>query len=156
MNQRRAALEAICRQHRIAILYSFGSRAREVLAWLDETESVLAPSPSDVDIGAKPVRLPPKSEEWGWGPKEPENALNLNLEVALAHALEDFLGVKRVDLVNLDSASPYLAAEIIHGERLYAEDEYAADNYDLYILRQEADLAPLEEERARLLLGADT
>lgn len=56
MNQRRAALEAICKQHRIAILYSFGSRAREVLAWLDQTDSVLAPGPSDVDIGVRPVR----------------------------------------------------------------------------------------------------
>ncbi|MDE0068891.1 MAG: hypothetical protein OXO48_04215 [Caldilineaceae bacterium] len=156
MSQRRAALEAVCRQHRIVILYSFGSRAREVLAWLDEAESVLAPGPSDVDIGAKPVRLPSTADERGWGPKEPESALDLNSAVALAHSLEDLFGVQRVDLVNLDSASPYLAAEIVHGERLYAEDEYAADNFDLYILRQEADLAPLEEERARLLLGTDT
>ena len=61
--------------------------------------------------------------------------------------------MERIDLVNLDNANPFLAAEVIHGERLYAESEYAADNYDLYILRQEGDLAYLEEERARLLLG---
>ena len=73
--------------------------------------------------------------------------------MALGHALEDLLGVDRVDIVNLDIANPFLAAEAVHGERLYAENEYAADNYDLYILRQEGDLAFLEEERARLLLG---
>ena len=137
-NQKRAALEAICQQHGVAILYSFGSRARETLAWLDEPDSVLAPGPSDVDLGVKPL---------------PATDFNWKTEVALGHALEDLLGVDRVDIVNLDSASPFLAAEAVHGERLYAENEYAADNYDLYILRQEGDLAFLEEERARLLLG---
>ena len=100
--------------------------------------------------------MPPKSGEWSWREKEPDSTLNLKAEVALTQALEEFFGVQRVDLVNLDSANPYLAAEVIHGERLYAEDDYMADNYDLYILRQEADLAPLEEEMARLLLGIDT
>ena len=137
-NQKRAALEAICQQHGVAILYSFGSRARETLGWLDEPDSVLAPGPSDVDLGVKPL---------------PATEFNWRTEVALGHALEDLLGVRRVDLVNLDNANPFLAAEIVHGERLYAENEYAADNYDLYILRQEGDLAFLEEERARLLLG---
>ena len=141
MNRRRAALEAICPEYGIAILYSFGSRAREALAWLDDPAATLAPGPSDVDIGVKPL---------------PAVKLNWREEVAMAQALEEFLGVQRVDPVNLDNANPYLAAEIIHGERLYAEDEYAADNYDLYILRQEADLAPLEEEMARLLLRTDT
>ena len=115
MNQRRAVLEAICREHGVAILYSFGSRARETLAWLDDSASLLASGPSDVD-----------------------------------------LGVKRVGLVHLDSANPCLAAEIIHGDRLYAEDVYAADNYDLYIMGQVADLAFLKGESARLLLGIAT
>ena len=156
MNRRRTALDAICQNCGVAILYGFGSRARELLAWLDDAAAVLAPGPSDVDIGVKPVRLPPKSGEWSWREKEPDSTLNLKAEVALTQALEEFFGVQRVDLVNLDSANPYLAAEVIHGERLYAEDDYMADNYDLYILRQEADLAPLEEEMARLLLGIDT
>ncbi len=156
MNRRRAALEAICRENGVAILYSFGSRARETLAWLDDPAAVLAPGPSDVDIGVKPVWSPPRSGGWGWRQPEPDVKMDWKAEVALAQALEDFLGVQRVDLVNLDNANPYLAAEVIHGERLYAEDEYGADNYDLYILRQEADLAPLEEEMARLLLGIAT
>jgi len=83
----------------------------------------------------------------------PDSDFSWKTEVALGHALEDLLGVDRVDMVNLDSANPFLAAEVVHGERLYAESEYAAYNYDLYILRQEGDLAFLEEERARLLLG---
>ncbi len=137
-NRKRSALEALCRQHGVAILYSFGSRARETLAWLDDPDAVLAAGPSDVDLGVKPL----PATEFSW-----------KTEVALEQALEDLLGVERIDLINLDNANPFLAAEVIHGERLYAESEYAADNYDLYILRQEGDLAYLEEERARLLLG---
>ncbi|RME55899.1 MAG: hypothetical protein D6790_15500, partial [Caldilineae bacterium] len=52
-------------------------------------------------------------------------------------------------------ASPYLEAEVIHGERLYAQDEYKADLYDLYMLRREEDLLFLEDERARMILRMD-
>ncbi len=138
MNRRRVALEAICREHSVAILYSFGSRAKEMLAWLNDPEAILAPGPSDVDLGVKPL---------------PATKFNWKTEVALEQALQDLLGVERIDLVNLDNVNPFLAAEVVHGERLYAESEYAADNFDLYILRQEGDLAFLEDERARLLLG---
>lgn len=138
VNRKRAALAGLCRRHGVAILYSFGSLARETLAWLDDPEAVLAPGPTDVDLGAKPLQ----GADFNW-----------KTEVALGHALEDLLGVNRVDLVNLDNAGPFLAAEAVHGERLYAENQYAADNYDLYILRQEGDLAFLEEARARLILG---
>jgi hypothetical protein len=66
--------------------------------------------------------------------------------------LEDFLGVSRVDLVSLPEADPFLAANIIRGERLCARDTYLADEYDLYILRRAGDLAPLERERMALIL----
>ncbi|MCY4412573.1 MAG: nucleotidyltransferase domain-containing protein [Caldilineaceae bacterium] len=138
MNRRRVALGALCREHSVAILYSFGSRAKEVLAWLNDPEAILAPGPSDVDLGIKPL---------------PATEFNWKTEVALEQALQDLLGVERIDLVNLDNVNPFLAAEVVHGERLYAKSEYAADNFDLYILRQEGDLAFLEDERARLLLG---
>jgi uncharacterized protein len=72
-------------------------------------------------------------------------------KAALAVELEDLFSVGRVDLVVLPEAAPFLAANIIRGERLYAADEYLADEYDLYILRRAGDLAPLEEERLALL-----
>jgi hypothetical protein len=74
-------------------------------------------------------------------------------KVRLALDLEDFLGCSRVDLVVLDEADPFLAAEIIRGERLYAQDTYIADEYDLYVLRRAGDLIPLERERIALILG---
>jgi hypothetical protein len=74
-------------------------------------------------------------------------------KVRLARALEDLFGCTRVDLVVLGEADPFLAVEIIRGERLYADDSYQADEYDLYVLRRAGDLAPLERERQALILG---
>ena len=138
MIERLELLAETCRRFQIEILYAFGSRAREVKNWL-EGVPVLAAGPSDVDIGAKPAR---------------GVVLEVYDKVRLALALEDLLGVNRVDLVMLPEADPFLAANVIRGERLYAADGYRADEYDLYVLRRAGDLAPLERERMALILGA--
>ena len=67
-------------------------------------------------------------------------------------ALEDLFDVGRVDLVVLPEADPFLAVNVIRGERLFADNAYLADEYDLYVLRRAADLLPLERERQRLIL----
>jgi hypothetical protein len=141
MNKRQAALEKICRQFDVAILYSFGSRAAEVRDWVEENRDHLPAGLSDADIGAK--ALPGKK----WSVKE---------KVQLAGALEELLGVGRVDLVCLSEADPFVAAEIIRGERLFASDGHEADEYELYVLRRAGDLAPLERERMALVLGEPT
>ncbi|MXZ22854.1 MAG: hypothetical protein F4Y84_20060 [Caldilineaceae bacterium SB0665_bin_25] len=137
-NRKRAALKAICQQHGVVILYSFGSRARETLAWLDDPKAVLTPDPSDVDLGVKPL---------------PATDFNRKTEVVLELALEGLLGVESVVLVNLQCADPFFAFEVIKGERLYAESEYSADNYDLYIMAQVGDLTYLKEVTEPLLFG---
>ena len=73
-------------------------------------------------------------------------------KVELAVALEDLFGVNRVDLIVLPEADPFLAANVIRGERLFADDAYLADEYDLYVLRRAGDLAFLERERQELIL----
>ena len=141
MNKRQTALEHICRQFDVAILYSFGSRAAEVRDWVEGQRDQLPEGPSDTDIGAK--ALPGKK----WSVKE---------KVQLAGALEELLGVGRVDLVCLSEADPFVAAEIIRGERLFASERHEADEYELYVLRRAGDLAPLERERMALVLGEPT
>jgi uncharacterized protein len=136
-NERQREINQLAQHYGVAILYVFGSRAQEVLAWVNDQKSDLAPGPSDVDIGVKAL---------------PGVAWAVAQKVALAIALEDMLGVNRVDLVVLDTADPFLAANVIRGERLYAHDEYLADEYDLYILRRAGDLIPLEEERIELIM----
>ena len=139
-NKRSQSLAVICREFSIQILYAFGSRAKETRQWLDETLDKLSPSLSDLDVGVKPAT---------------PAGLTAREKVLLALALEELFGISRVDLVSIPEADPFLAANIIRGERLYADDSYLADEYDLYILRRAGDLAPLERERQALILGEE-
>ncbi len=133
-------LASLCQKFGVEILYAFGSRAQEVWEWTLGQRERLAPGPSDVDIGAKPA---------------PQAAFGLRQQVEFSLALEELLGVEQVDVVSLREADPFLAANIIRGERLYARDPDQADEYELYILRRAGDLAPLERERLRLILQGD-
>lgn len=135
-----AALADLCRRYGVVVLYVFGSRAEEIGARVRGEDAAGASSDADVDVGALPG---------------PECELGVKARVDLTQALEDLFGVARVDLVILREADPFLAANIIRGERLYAEDAYAADEYDLYVLRRAGDLAPLERERMALILGEE-
>jgi len=109
-------------ESRLIGLYLFGSRASG-----EEHEA------SDVDLGAlfsAPV--------------------DLRDQLDLQGRLEDALGCP-VDLVDAGRARPYLALDIIRGERLYATDPEACDRFDLYVLRRAADLAPFERRRRRMI-----
>jgi hypothetical protein len=72
--------------------------------------------------------------------------------VAFTLALEEFLGVSRLDLVVLPEAGAFLAAAAIAGELLYCEDSTDQAEYELYVLRRAGDLLPFERERRRLIL----
>jgi len=132
-------LPGLCHRHGVAIMYAFGSRGREVRDWLAGGSAAPLSGTADVDIGVRPT------PEVSWGVED---------KVRLAIALEDLFGCQRVDLVVLPEADPFLAAQIIRGERLFSRDEYEADEYDLYVLRRAGDLIPLERERLDLIMRA--
>jgi uncharacterized protein len=138
--QHKQELQRLCQEFLVEALYVFGSRAREVLQWTLEELDVLAPGAADVDIGVRPI---------------PQTRFTVQEKVRLAILIEDLLGVARVDLVSLPEADPFLAANIIRGQRLYVRDAYAADEYELYVLRRAGDLAPLERERIALILDRE-
>lgn len=140
MNAQTVKVSELCRKFKIDILYVFGSRSADVKAWFDGEFDRLEANLADVDIGVKPARSIPFPVED---------------KVQLALELEELMGVKRVDLVSFRDADPFLAANIIRGERLFADDHYLADEYDLYILRRVGDLAHLERERMALILDKD-
>lgn len=119
-------------------MYAFGSRCKEIKAYLDGKALKRNILTSDADIGVV------TSEH---------SHLSVRDKARLMTELEDRLGVGRVDLVILTEADPFLAANIVRGERLYCSDDYAADEYELYVLRRAGDLAPLERERLRLIFG---
>ncbi len=128
-------LADLCERFSIDILYAFGSRAREAAGFVLENRPMTT-SESDLDIGVLPA-----------------HPLSIQQKVELTLLLEDFFGVNRIDLVALPEADPFLAANVIRGERLYERDAYQADEYDLYILRRAGDLIPLERERLDLIEG---
>ena len=127
------------RTFELEIICAFGSHAGDALKWLKDEQFLLSiSSPSDLDIAIKPAI---------------ERKLSVKEKVHLAIALEDLFCVSRVDLVNLPGADPFLAANIIRGERLFSKNTYLSDEYDLYILRRAGDLIPLERERIALIMG---
>ena len=138
MKERKENLNEIAVKFDLDIIYTFGSHAKEVLEWIEGKVSTFSVAPlSDVDIGVK------TSLKIGFSVKE---------KVNLALALEDLFAVNRVDLVVIPETDPFLAANIIRGERIYSKDEHEADEYDLYILRRAGDLVPLERERIDLIM----
>lgn len=131
-------ISRLCQKFGLHSLYLFGSRAGETHAWLaDAAAGQLQPSSSDIDVGIRPL---------------PAVKLDVRDKVQLTQALETFFQDQCVDLVLLDEADPFLAANIIRGLRLYTIDDYAADEYELYVLRRAADLAPFERARQALIL----
>ena len=130
------ALQGIADRYHLDAIYAFGSRSEEIKARLRGERIEQGPSPSDLDIGIKPAR---------------GSDLSVRDKVILTFELEDLFQVPRVDLVVLSEADPFVAANIIRGERLYCRNAYLADEYELYVLRRAGDLAHLERERLRII-----
>jgi predicted nucleotidyltransferase len=137
MLERIHALKMICERFDLRALYAFGSRAKEAAAWSEGRLERLPESESDIDIGIKTTEI----------------RFSVDRKAVLAAALEDLFRSGRVDLVFLDEAGPFLALDVVRGERLCATNESEADEFDLFVMRRAGDLMPLERERAALVLG---
>jgi len=137
-NSRNKRLRTIAEDFNLRIIYAFGSQAKEVYGWIrGDVQGLNIPLSSDLDIGVKPA---------------PSKTLSIKEKVAVSMELEELLSVRYVDLLVIPEVDPFLAANIIRGERLYCKDVYEADEYDLYILRRAGDLIPLERERISLIM----
>ncbi len=139
MNTTREQFLEICRQFPLRLVMVFGSRAAEMVAFLRGEKESMSVGGSDVDVAVLG-----------------KSALSVEQKVTLGLALESLLGVERVDLFSLGECDPFLAANAIRGERLFAEDSDDADEYELYVLRRAGDLAELERERMALILREET
>ena len=135
----RSRFESFCRHHQVEILYAFGSRAHEIHHAIEGGGGLEPEQPSDVDIAVKLSR---------------DRMLSVREKAELAVALENLMGVDRVDLVILSQADPFLAVNIIRGERVFCTDDYEADEYELYVLRRAGDLAPFEQMRIERIMNS--
>jgi predicted nucleotidyltransferase len=134
----RGGFALICRRYHIDALYAFGSRSLEVSRLVQFGQPLTGSTGSDIDIGVLP---------------QPGGSLDPLAKVRLMAELEDLLGAGRVDLVSLTEASSSLAVDIVRGELLYEADPDHTAEYELFVLRRAADVAPFERERVRDVLA---
>jgi predicted nucleotidyltransferase len=135
MNARLQKIEQICRRYQLKALYVFGSRSAEMLRAIQEEQYQLAPSQSDLDIGVLS-----------------HSPFSIEDKVSLTFELEDLFGLPGIDLFVLQEVDAFLAANIMRGERIFAEDSYLADEYELFVLRRAGDLAEFERQRIAMIL----
>ena len=135
----RSRLESFCNQHHVGILYVFGSRGTEIRKMLDEDAGVEPAKSSDVDIAVK---------------LSGDRTLSVREKTELSVTMENLLGVDRADVISLSEADPFLAVNIIRGERLFCADQHEADEYELYVLRRAGDLAPFERMRIERIMDS--
>jgi predicted nucleotidyltransferase len=134
MGTRLQRIEQVCKDFDVKALYVFGSRSADILRFFQDRDFNLKPSPSDVDIGVLTYRT-----------------LLIDEKVNLTLQLEELVGVTRVDLVLLEDADAFLAANVIRGKRIYTQNSYLADEYELFILAYAGEL--IEIERAMKEMG---
>lgn len=135
MKAAQGKLVKLCKDNNVKVLYAFGSRAFETVEFLKGSIRSFSKSANDLDIAILAG-----------------SPLSVGEKVKFASEIGEIFDVPRVDLIVLNNADPFLAANAIRGNRLYAEDSYKADEYELYVLRRAGDLAGFERERIALIL----
>ncbi len=133
-----SSLSEITQRYSVWTVYGFGSRAREVLAAVEGKGRIDSNSASDIDIGVH------YNKRFGPSVKE---------KVLLAQEFESLFNVPRVDLVDVGTADPFLALDIIRGEIIYCSSMYEQSEFELYVLRRAGDLACFERQRRELTLN---
>jgi predicted nucleotidyltransferase len=128
-------IRRLANRYHLQLIYAFGSRAKEARDLVHGKKAVGPASSSDLDIGLKP-----------------ERPLRVEEKVKIAVFFEDLFQAARVDVVALPEAPVMLALEIVEGEVLYAEDDRYEAEYQLYIMRLAAELAPYERMKRDLIL----
>ena len=131
-------LASIGQRFALDAIYVFGSRARDVHAFVTGAVPLDPGNRSDVDIGVLP---------------RTGTRLDARQRVDLAADLEGLFGVARVDLVVLPEAPALLAADVVSGELLFVSDATREAEYQLHALRRAADLAPFERERRSIVMA---
>ncbi len=134
MDKLQKEIKRLAGRYNLQLIYAFGSRAKEAFALIHGKKAAFQASSSDLDIGLKPNR-----------------PLSIEEKVKIGVIFEDLFGAPRVDVVMLPEAPVMLALEIVQGELLFAEDDRSEAEYQLYIMRLAAELAPYERIKRNLI-----
>jgi predicted nucleotidyltransferase len=136
MKKTKEEIRDIASQYGLQIIYAFGSRAKEASDIVEGRIQRFSSKSSDLDIGIKP-----------------ETHLTVEEKVNIAIFFEDLFDVPRVDLIILPEAPVSLALEIVTGEILYMQDSTYEAEYQLYIMRQAADILPYERMKQEMMMS---
>jgi predicted nucleotidyltransferase len=134
------ALSKVAGRYGLTAIYAFGSRSQEVAARLQGRIPAHSHPDSDLDIAVQPL---------------PGRSLSAQEKVEICLTLEDLFEVRRVDLIVLKEAKPFLALDIIKGELLYCDDLDRQAEEELFVLRRAGDLAYFERERREMILHGE-
>ncbi|MBA4393704.1 MAG: hypothetical protein C0407_09150 [Desulfobacca sp.] len=133
-------LSDLAKHYGLTAIYVFGSQMAEAASFIqDQVDSLLNPE-VDLDIGIQPLQ---------------ERRLSAQERVQISLFLEDLFQVRRVDLVILPEAPPFLALDIIKGELVYCDDLDRQAEDELYVLRRAGDLAFYERKRREQIINGD-
>ncbi len=141
LNRFLTALEDISRFYSLTAIYVFGSQAVEAVSFLQGDAGASLNPEADLDIGIQPLK---------------DVRLTAQDRVAITQALEELFKARRVDLVVLPEATPFLALDIIKGELIYCDDPDRQAEDELYVLRRAGDLAYYEKKRRQQIINGDT
>jgi uncharacterized protein len=135
------ALADLAKRYDLTALYVFGSQAAEA-ALIIQSPFIPTLNPEvDLDIGIQPLSA---------------RTLSAQDRVEITLALEELFKIRRVDLVVLPEAGPFLALDIIKGELIFCDDPDRQAEDELYLLRRAGDLAYYEQQRRHLILDGDS
>lgn len=136
MSEFKSKIKYLAEKYQLQLVYAFGSRAKESLNIMEGKKYKVIEPKSDLDIGIKAKR-----------------PLEINKKVDVAIYLEDLFDMPAVDVISIPEAPVFLALEIVQGELLYADNEIHEAEYQLYIMRQAAELMHYERQKKALVLG---
>jgi predicted nucleotidyltransferase len=135
MSTNQHALENLCLRYGILAIYLFGSRADDGLARLAGEPLERAGSDLDVGVVFDSPSIDPR---------------RLNL---LQVELERTFSPLRVDLVSLAAVDPLFRFSAIDGHRVAVTDRRKADFYELDVMREAAELLPIQRQLERDIFG---
>ena len=135
---RQKALDQLCYEHGILVVYLFGSRADDGLRLLGGEE--VSREGSDLDVGIV-FRVPLKN---------PRVLSRLQVE------FEDIFEPLRVDLVPLQRVDALFQFSAIDGHRVAATDSHEVAEYELKVMSRAADLLPIQRRIEIARFGVST
>jgi predicted nucleotidyltransferase len=119
------AVRSLAEAYGLSVIYLFGSQAETGSRYLED-KSVLPDASSDLDV-AIAFEAPPVDAIDAYG--------------ILFKEISEIFDPFSIDLIFMHEVNPLLQYEIIKGLRIFAKDEFSADEFEERIMKMAEDLS---------------